>query len=88
MGMGAAPDSGAGAAVEPGGGTRDGLLDLRVIGARLPGEGLAAEQAPPASWKFSRHAPTGSGTGWTRGWSVSQAWIGALVWLLTVSWMT
>ena len=84
----AAPDPGLSAVVESCGSTGDGTLDVVVVGEGLAGEGFLAEQAPPALLEVQPAGATGSGTGCTRGCSVSQAWIGPLVWLLRLSAMT
>jgi hypothetical protein len=57
------PDPGLGPQVELSSGDARGLLDLLRRGLALPGQSIAAEEAPPAlRVAFSQHAPGGMKT--------------------------
>jgi hypothetical protein len=85
---GTAPDPWSGAGIELGRGNPGGEGDLAGVGEALPGQGLAAEQPPPALLQFSQHAFLGMNTCWSRGWPASHSCVATLVWLDRLSVIT
>src|SRR5689334_898239 len=85
------PDPGFRMAIEVGGGDAGDVGDVVVVGQRLTGEGLAAEEAPASSPAFHQVEP-GSPDGnegvvdaWMRGCVASHTRMGPLLWLARLS---
>jgi hypothetical protein len=78
---GTAPDPWSGAGIQLGRGNPRGEGDLAGVGEALPGQGLAAEQPPPALLQVQPARLLGMNTCRSRGWPASQSRVATLVWL-------
>ena len=84
----AAPDPRAGAGIQLAGRDLGGQGDLLWGSKRLPGQGLATKQPPPALLQVQRAGPLGNEGVLDAGWSASQVRVLALVWLDRLSVIT